>query len=179
VKSKYYNYLQEYLSKNQPDIDDLVVPSSMGIDDPGLNRLIGELSNLYNDRSERLVTAKANNPLIIALDQKIINAKRSLVENIKNIVNTSTIAISDIDGRIAQLSQRISKLPATQRQFVGIDRKFKLNDAMYTYLLQKSSEAQITRASNTGISESIAQLCNCPVTGSYSASIVCSRQGIF
>ncbi|MEI6748910.1 MAG: Wzz/FepE/Etk N-terminal domain-containing protein, partial [Bacteroidota bacterium] len=89
VKSKYYNYLKEYLGKNQYNIDDLVVPSSMGIEDPVLNQIIGELSNLYNERSERLTTSKAGNPMIIQIDQKILNSKRSMAENINNIVNNS------------------------------------------------------------------------------------------
>jgi len=44
-------------------------------------------------------------------------------------------------------------MPRTQRELLGIERKFKLNDAIYTFLLQKKAEAQIARASNTPDSE--------------------------
>jgi capsular exopolysaccharide synthesis family protein len=43
---------------------------------------------------------------------------------------------------------QISRLPATQRQLGGIERKYRLNDAIYNYLLQKRAEAKITQASN-------------------------------
>jgi len=47
-----------------------------------------------------------------------------------------------------QLDNRISKLPGTQMQLGGIERTFKLNDAIYNYLLEKQAEAKITKASN-------------------------------
>ncbi|MDY0335132.1 MAG: hypothetical protein RBR47_09245, partial [Bacteroidales bacterium] len=37
VKAKYYRNLQDYLKKNQDNIDDIVIPSSMGIEDPLLS----------------------------------------------------------------------------------------------------------------------------------------------
>ena len=39
-------------------------------------------------------------------------------------------------------------MPKTELQLRGIERKFNLNDAIYTFLLQKRSEAQIARASS-------------------------------
>ena len=93
--------------------------------------------------------------MIQAMDQKISNTKRALTESITNIVKTSDISIKDIDGRIDELSGFFRNLPATQRQLLGIERKYKLNDAIYTYLLQKRSEAAITKASNTPDNEII------------------------
>jgi len=42
----------------------------------------------------------------------------------------------------------INQLPETERQLFGIERKFKLNDNTYTFLLEKRAEAQIAKASN-------------------------------
>lgn len=147
VKNKYYLYLRDYIKTNE-GIDNLTVPSSMGIDDPILTQLINELTRIYADRGEALLMAKEKNPIIGSYDDRIKMIKKTLEENIKNIVNTSNIAIRDIDSRISQLDSRINRLPGTQRALIGIERKFKLNDAIYTFLLEKRSEAQITRASN-------------------------------
>src|SRR5690554_8198921 len=43
---------------------------------------------------------------------------------------------------------QVRTLPATERNFVNIERKYKLNNEIYTFLLQKLSEAQIAKASN-------------------------------
>lgn len=155
VKNKYYIYLQNYIATNDKDIDGLTVPSSMGIDDPVLASLINELTRLYAEKGEALMTAREKNPIIASFDDRIRINKRTLQENVKSIINTSTIAIRDIDSRINQLSSKINQLPGTQRALFGIERKFKLNDAIYTFLLEKRSEAQITRASNMSDNEVI------------------------
>lgn len=148
VKNQYYNYLSDYLKSNRNDLTGLTVPSSMGIEDPVLSRLITDLTTLYAERGEARQMAKEKNPIISSFDQRIDVNKRTLAENIKNIINTSNIAIRDIDRRINAMSGKINQLPTTQRMLFGIERKFKLNDAIYTFLLEKRSDAQITRASN-------------------------------
>ncbi len=148
VKNQYYNYLSDYLKSNRNDLTGLTVPSSMGIEDPVLTRLITDLTSLYAERGEARLMAKDKNPIISSFDQRIDVNKKTLAENIRNIINTSNIAIRDIDRRINAMSGKINQLPTTQRMLFGIERKFKLNDAIYTFLLEKRSDAQITRASN-------------------------------
>ncbi|HNW53329.1 MAG TPA: GNVR domain-containing protein, partial [Bacteroidales bacterium] len=149
VKAKYYSNLKDYIQKNKDDINGVVVPSAMGIDDPVMTQILTQLQELYAEKSERLLGSKPNNPMVLQIDQKIVNTKKALTESINNIVKTSDISIKDIEARIQELSGFFRNLPATQRQLLGIERKYKLNDAIYTYLLQKRSEAAITKASNT------------------------------
>ena len=51
VQSKYYNYLKDYLEKNN-DVNDLIAPSSMNINDPLLNNFLIELAGIHAERSE-------------------------------------------------------------------------------------------------------------------------------
>lgn len=147
VKAKYYEYLQDYLERNSA-INDLVAPSSMGIEDPLLNNLILQLANLNTEKVKTKITSKEKNPYIYELDQKIQSLKSTILENIRSIIKTSAISLADIDKRINALSAEVNTLPKTERELFSIERKFKLNDAIYTYLLQKHSEAQIAKASN-------------------------------
>lgn len=147
VKNKYYNYLKDYVqSKNE--MNDIIVPSAMGIDDPVLAELIKNLTSLYEERSGLLLSSTPRNPAIIQIESKIANAKANLVENINNIVNTSNIALADIEKRIQDLNQQISQLPTSQRRLLNFEREFNLQNTLFTFLLQKRAEAQITKASN-------------------------------
>lgn len=146
VKSKYYDYLKKYLNENN-DGSALVAPSALGIEDPVLGNMISELIKLYNDRSEILYNSKKDNPYSNSIELRIKNMKRSMLENLENLTNATNISLQDIDNRINQASARVNKLPETQRQLFGYERKFKLNDAIYTYLLTKRSEMEITKAS--------------------------------
>jgi tyrosine-protein kinase Etk/Wzc len=147
VKLKYYRYLKEYLIKSK-EINDIVAPSSIGVDDDLLTKLIIDLGRLDSEKSELLVTAREKNPMVKSLDEQILKTKVAAIESIDNIIQTSNISLEDLNNRIQKLEWEISKLPATQRELLGIERKFKLNDAIYTYLLRKRSEAQIAKASN-------------------------------
>lgn len=146
VTSKYFNYLKEYLEKNN-DITDLASPSALNIKDNVLNGLMNDLINLYSERSELTFNSKKDNPFLLSNEQKIKNVKASVLKSINNLVSANNISLQETDNRINEAYEKINKLPETQRRLVGYERKFKLNDALYTYLLTKRSEIQIAKAS--------------------------------
>lgn len=144
VQRRYYAYLKDYLDNN-PDVSDILVPSSMNVVDPILNNLILQLIALNTER------ASATNPQNIylnTLNLRIDNLKKTISENVSNSLNTLNISLNEINYRISTITSQISQMPKTELQLKGIERKFKLNDAIYTFLLQKRSEAQIARASS-------------------------------
>jgi len=120
LKARYYKNLQDYLKKNKENIDDIVIPSSMGIEDPLLTQLISGLADLYAERADILFNTTVKNPAVAAIDQRIRTTKNTILENIQNIINTSEISIQSIDERIAVLEKEVNKLPETQRQLFGI-----------------------------------------------------------
>ena len=56
--------------------------------------------------------------------------------------------MSEITEQIRTVNAQASALPVTERQLLGIERKYKLNDELYTFLLEKRAGAQIQKASN-------------------------------
>lgn len=76
VKAKYYRNLQDYLKKNQENIDDIVIPSSMGIEDPLLTQLISGMADLYAQRATILYNSSEKNPQVAAIDQRIRTTKK-------------------------------------------------------------------------------------------------------
>lgn len=147
VQKKYYDYIRSYFEKNT-DMSDLIAPSSMNVQDRTLNQLITELITLNSERSNMLNQGNVKNLRLNTIEVQIANLKKTILENINSNAATTEIALQDINNRSARISAEMSRLPSTERQLVGIERKFKLNDAIYTFLLQKRSEAQIARASN-------------------------------
>ena len=148
MKAQYYKTLQQYIFDNKDLENVLIIPATMGIDDPLLTQLTSELSGYYAEREEMLYYSKPGNPMVEAIERKIELTESTLLENINNIIKTSNITVRDINRRIEVLEEKINQLPATQRELLGIERKFRLSDNMYNYLQQKRSEAQITKASN-------------------------------
>jgi tyrosine-protein kinase Etk/Wzc len=145
---RYYTYLRDYFKKNM-DGADLLAPSSMNVADPILTRLVDELLSLNSERASiTRNNANSDNILLKDLNLKISNLKRTLIENVENSVSTISVSINEIDYRLNKLSSQISMMPKTELQLKGIERKFELNSTIYTFLLQKRSEAQIAKASS-------------------------------
>jgi capsular exopolysaccharide synthesis family protein len=146
MQQRYYDYIREYFNSNN-DVSDLMAPSAMDVRDPTLSQLIGELMDLNNQRMNYML----NNPknlFLKDLEIQISNLKKTILENIQYSYRKAEIDLEDIDSRIAKLNTQITMLPRTERELIGMERQFKLNDAIYTFLLQKRAEAQIARASN-------------------------------
>lgn len=146
-KDKYYKYLRDYIISNQ-DIETIIAPSAMGIDDQLLNALILELNSLAIEKSSMTSVRNTEHPKLKRLNAQIEIAKRNLLENINNIISQSERALTDMNQRIWRIESRVRALPQTERDYINIERKYQLNNETYTFLLQKLSDAQIAKASN-------------------------------
>jgi capsular exopolysaccharide synthesis family protein len=147
ARKKYYDYVSDYLSKND-NFSNIIVPASIGIPDQLLNSLMSELIAAEAQQSNLIKNNQEKNPLVQKLAIQIQNIKKTISENISAAGKTTSIAIDEMNKRIKKTETEISKLPATQRQLGNIERKYRLNDAIYNYLLEKRAEAKITKASN-------------------------------
>ena len=147
TRKRYYDYLGDYISKND-DFSNMIVPSAMGVEDQMLNGLVSNLVTAQAQQSNLIQNRQEKNPLVQRLEIQINNTKKTISENIIAIRKTTDISIDEMKKRINQIESEISRVPVTQRQLGGIERKFRLNDAIYNYLLEKRAEAKISQASN-------------------------------
>ncbi|MCK5136205.1 MAG: polysaccharide biosynthesis tyrosine autokinase [Bacteroidales bacterium] len=143
--SNYYDYLAEYLSieNNQ---ESPISPATMGIEDPLLGALVQELSGLQTEYYSSELGDR--NPLQAQLELKMGNITQSLRETLQGIRRANKMAMDENNTQIKRLNVKASGLPVKERQLLGIEREFNLNNVLYTFLLQKRAEAQIQKASN-------------------------------
>ena len=146
---KYYMYLKNYIDSNQ-DMQTVIAPSSVGIDDPLLNNFIKQMNELIDNKSG-LTNIRPNSahPTVIQLNNQIETVKNSLSQSINNVIAQSKTELETLNQRMEQYNVQVSRLPATERNFVNFERKYQIDSETYTFLLQKLSEARITKASNT------------------------------
>ncbi|MCK5368963.1 MAG: hypothetical protein KAQ62_10435, partial [Cyclobacteriaceae bacterium] len=152
-EANYYNYLMEYLKKDNKS-EQVIAPATIGISDPQLVSLVQTLSELQAESKKFGVTQKAN-PLKTGIDQQIRATQSALVETLQGIIRANELATSENASRLKALNRQAATLPVTERELLGIERQFKLNDAIYTLLLEKQAEARIQKASNSADNEII------------------------
>ncbi len=148
LKLKYYDYLQKNLSSNESN-ENLISPATMGVEDPSLNGMIAELRKLYQDQTRIDRLSSKDHPLSEVSYAKIENLKSSIASNVRGLKSASELNISEVNSRLNTINSTNSSIPGMQIQLLDIEREFSLLSAMYTYLLQKKSEAQIAKSANS------------------------------
>jgi capsular exopolysaccharide synthesis family protein len=152
LEANYYDYLADYLSSDASG-EIPIVPITMGIEDPSLTRLVEELAELQGQLATR--GAGEMNPLQRNLEQKVRTAKEALKETLNGLRRANGLARSENQQQLNKTNARASSLPVTERQLIGIERKFRLNDELYTFLLEARAEQEMQKASNRADSEVI------------------------
>jgi tyrosine-protein kinase Etk/Wzc len=156
LQQQYYHYLKEYLnSKNETG--DIISPSIMGITDQALSGLVQELALLQQKKKQILLNLNPDLPAVNLFEENIINARKTLSENVENSIIALDHSLEDVNRRLDLVNLEIGKLPGTERKMINIQRQFDINNTVYTYLLEKRAETGIARASNVSDNKIIDQ----------------------
>lgn len=143
----YFQDLLKYLN-NAQDLEQLVAPSVIGIQDASLNALVLKLQELYNRRQIISFSAKENNPTLVMIDRELNQTRGQLAENLRNLINNATRNINSQTDRQNKISVQLNRLPQKEQQMVNIQREFNLTNEIYTFLLEKRAETNISLASS-------------------------------
>lgn len=144
LKETYFNYLSNYLKKNIQD-EIIVVPTTIGINDPALIMLVNKINDLQNKKRD----VGEKNPFYAKYNLDLDRAKSTLQQVISNIRATLNIEKNDLIVKSREIQSKISQLPNQESQMANYERKFKIHDDYYTFLMQKRAESQIQKASNS------------------------------
>ena len=143
-------YCESILGKlrSSDDLRNVPAPSSSGIDDPVLNNQVLELTRLSAELAALNLTTVRSNPTVIAMERKVKSIKSSLEETARGLVEQAEISLAELDRRIGGINYQFNQLPENERQLVNIERKQKLTDNLYNYLMEKRAEAGIAIAAD-------------------------------
>jgi len=146
LQEQYYEYLLDYLEAREAS-ESIISPSVMGVTDPVLVKLVEEFSVVQQERNKIAFTVTDNLPQVQLMDRKVEDARTALRENVNSAISQLKLTMNTINGRIANAEKELGRLPGTERRLIGIQRKFDLNNSVYTYLLERRAEAGIAKAS--------------------------------
>jgi tyrosine-protein kinase Etk/Wzc len=147
LQLQYYNYLSEYLNLKNADRP-IISPSLMGITDGVLLKLVNEFSTIQAEQEKLGFNLDSSQLAIGFMESQAGETIKALKENIKNGIAGLKLSIAEADRKILEVDTAINRLPGKEREFIKIQRKFDLNNTVYTYLLEKRAESGIARASN-------------------------------
>jgi capsular exopolysaccharide synthesis family protein len=147
-QDNYYSTLINDLSSNV-SVDQLVSPSSVGIQDQATNNLVNQLTDLQTQKNSYAASGDSKNPYLQELDQKISSNKTALRETVRRLQGANRARMGQLNARAGQFQSNVYRIPLAEKQFTDINRSRDFNDALYQFLMQKRVEAGIMKASAT------------------------------
>jgi len=136
--------LKDYVTSNE-DLQDLA-PAALDINDPLLVKLINKLTELQSQREIVINRGTVNDPALVPINAEIELTRSSLLENIRNIETTLTRKQEELNESLSDYRNRIQNIPTTERELMEIERKFRIQESLYVFLLQKRAELSISLA---------------------------------
>jgi len=124
TRKRYYDYVATYLANNE-DFSNISFPASLGIPDQILTNLITELISAQSQRANLIDNKQEKNPLVNKLTIKIDNIKKTIADNISAVRQTLDISIDEMKKRVQKVESQISRMPKTEQQLGGFERKYK------------------------------------------------------
>lgn len=149
IRENYYQYLDEYLVKNETNLDQIILPSSVGLNDPVITSLLTKLIDQQLEMKLYFDPEKGTNPLVTTKLQRIREIKGDVKEALETLKATDKIKADFLNKQIRTVEKQLALLPASERQLIAVQRNYSLQENLYVYLMQKLSEASISEASNT------------------------------
>lgn len=146
------NYLRD--KKNQ--FNQVVVPSSLGLDDLTLNQLVAEYNKTQIER-QQLIDANIpeGNPGMQEATGTIEKLRVSIIENLRNIKSSFTSSISSLQRRNQNSRAELSEMPQISKEQQDIERNKLSHENLYKFLTEEKERTAITRASTISNSEII------------------------
>ncbi len=138
--------LEEFINnfKNTNDI----IPSSMGIGESTLGKLILDHNDLVINKQKLEKISTSSDPHLIEMNQAILDMRDNLLRNIRLLKKSYQSTVMDLENNYNSLESRIGSLPEAQKRILELTRLAGVKQQLYTYLLQKKEEAQLSLASN-------------------------------
>jgi capsular exopolysaccharide synthesis family protein len=149
IRQNYYQYLTEYLSKSEGNLDQVILPSSMGINDPVLTSLLTKMIDLQLEMKTFLNPEQNSNPIVTGKVARINEIKKNVDEALIALRSTDKIKMDFLKKQLTDAEKQLQLLPASERQLIAVQRNYSLLENLYVFLMQKLSEAGISKASNT------------------------------
>lgn len=147
IRDRYFTYLETYLQKQELN-EAIVAPSVMNVYEPSLQKIVDKYNEKLYEKFKFSQVAREDASNIIVIQNEINSLLNTLKEYVFTNKQTNRISMDALERKVNSINSDINLLPLNERTLINIEREYKLNNELYTFLLEKRAEAGITKASN-------------------------------
>jgi tyrosine-protein kinase Etk/Wzc len=147
-----------YLKDGKNKYGQLVVPSSLGLDDGTLNSLVGGYNQLQLNRQQLLDgNVPEGHPVVKENKEQIEKVRQSIIENLSNIKKSYNKAINTYERNSNQAESQLKILPYKEKGYLELKRQVDYKQVIYNLLQEKKEQTAISRASTIANTQIIAR----------------------
>lgn len=121
--------------------------SISGLDQASLTAMITKLQNTIVRLKSMRQRYTEVYPAVSQLKSEIKELKKTIISSIRSLKESILENQTLLEASIADLQIVLDTLPANERVYGELERKFAVNEKIYSYLLEKQSEVGIIKAS--------------------------------
>ncbi len=121
--------------------------SSLSLQYPVLGTLLNDLQNAKSEKIKLLSNYTDLHPDVAQIDEKINDTKMALESAIESISDGIREKKRSLEDTLYNSETKLLKFPEKERELADLQRKYKINEKTYEFLLQKQAEMSINKAS--------------------------------
>ena len=123
-----------------------LLPTNLGLDNPGIIASIVQYNNLIQNRTRLLRNATENNPTVRNLTDHIEGIKSSLIKSLENSKKGIELTLEELNKEDQKIKAKISGVPVQELELGKIRLQQEITSGLYSYLLKKKEETDISLA---------------------------------
>jgi capsular exopolysaccharide synthesis family protein len=139
--------IDAYLADKKNAFSKVIVPSTLGLEDPTLNGLVESYNKAQIERRSLLeANVPVGNPAVVELEANIEQLRTSVRENLRVIKVAMESAISRVKSRSAIGQSQLQAMPEKVKELAEIRSQIETYQGLYKMLQEKREETAISQA---------------------------------
>jgi len=124
-----------------------MTPSTVGIADPNLSKLMSDLNTKELEYEKLRKTVAENNPMLVSIRDQINKIRPSIIDNLSSQRKNLEASRSNLTQTNNKYNSMLSTIPQKERAILEMSRDQNVKSGIYSFLLQKREESELSYAS--------------------------------
>ena len=136
-------YFRNHLNKIK-DFDH-TLPLSTGINNPALQQQVNEYNGLVLERSNLISASSESNPMVGDIRKQMEVLRKGIISTLDTHLAMLNTQIKMLQTNNQRNNQEIDKTPSKAKKYVDIERRRKIKEQLFTYLLQTREQNNLNQ----------------------------------